>query len=276
MINILTDSCADLSQPLLEAHAIRMIPLHVLVSDKDFYDNQISLEELYQSVNETSELPKTAAPSVQEFMEFFDLEGPSIYIGLSSKLSATMQNATLAAQQIKKPDLFLLDSLNLSTGIGLLALKAADLRDAGKSLNDILQEIDTTRSKVKTSFVIDTMEYLHKGGRCTGLQAFVGSLLKIRPIIHVQADGTLAVLDKVRGSRKKALDVLLSKFEADLPNMDLTRIFVTHSGCVEDAAYLAKEIKNLRIVADVNITMAGATIASHCGPDTIGILYIIK
>ena len=276
MINILTDSCADLSQPLLDAHTIRMIPLHVLVSDKDFYDNQISLEELYQSVNETSELPKTAAPSVQEFKEFLDLDGSSIYIGLSSKLSATMQNATLAAQQIEKPDLFLLDSLNLSTGIGLLVLKAADLRDAGKSLNDILQEIGTTRSKVKTSFVIDTMEYLHKGGRCTGLQAFVGSMLKIRPIIHVQEDGTLAVLDKVRGSRKKSLDVLLSKFKADLPNMDLTRIFVTHSGCVEDAAYLANAIKNLGIVANVNITMAGATIASHCGPDTIGILYILK
>jgi DegV family protein with EDD domain len=120
------------------------------------------------------------------------------------------------------------------------------------------------------------MDYLHKGGRCTGLQAFVGSMLKIRPVIHVREDGTLGVLDKVRGTRQKALESLLAKFEADLPEIDLKHVFVTHTGCTGDAKYLQKSLNELTDIENVHITTAGATIASHCGPDTIGILYIKK
>ncbi len=276
MLIISTDSCADLSLNLMVAHGIEVIPLHVLVAGKDYYDNDLTLDQLFASVKETGELPKTAAPSVQEFLKFFNRKGPIIYIGLSSKLSATMQNAQLAADQLKKDDLFLIDSLNLSTGIGLLTLKAADLRASGMPAIRIVQELTNIRSKVKTAFVIDTMEYLHKGGRCTGLQAIVGSMLQIRPIIHVQPDGTLGVLDKVRGGRKKALDALLTRFIADLPQIDPNRVFVTHSGCEADAVYLVEAIKEHTQIEKVFITVAGATIASHCGPNTIGILYITK
>ena len=273
-MNISIDSCADLSRDLVDAHHLRMIPLHVMVNEVDYFDNDLTLEQLFFSVQQTDNLPKTAAPSVQEFIHFFDVDEPVIYIGLSSQLSATMQNAHLASDQLQKPDLYLIDSLNLSTGIGLLALKASDLQKEGKPVDEIVKQIKALRSKVSTSFVIDTMEYLHKGGRCTGLQAFVGSMLKIRPIIYVQEDGKLGVLDKVRGSRKKALDTLLAGFVADLPSVDLKRVFVTHSGCQEDATYLAEELQKLVPIQDVFITMAGATIGSHCGPNTIGILYI--
>ena len=276
MLNITTDSCADLSQQLLDAHGIRMIPLHVLVDGKDYLDNELSLDQLFKSVEDTGELPKTAAPSIMEFCEFFSNGEPTVYIGLSSQLSATMQNAHLAAEQLKNPDLHLIDSLNLSTGIGLLALKAADLRDEGLSAEEIAAEISATRPRVKTAFVIDTMDYLHKGGRCTGLQAFMGSMLQIRPVIHVREEGSLGVLDKVRGSRKKALDRLLSRFEADLPHVDLTRVFVTHSGCEVDADYLASELHTRADIKNVHITMAGATIGSHCGPNTIGVLYLTQ
>jgi len=274
MVHISIDSCADLSQDLLERHQLRMIPLHVLVNGVDHYDNDLTLAQLFASVDQTNTLPKTAAPSVLEFVQFFDVEGENIYFGLSSQLSATMQNAQLAKDQLQNPELYLVDSLNLSTGIGLLALKAADLRDEGWSAQEIVDHVTNLRSKVRTSFVIDTMEYLHKGGRCTGVQAFVGSMLKIRPIIHVQEDGALGVLDKVRGSRRKALGTLLAGFAANLPHVDLTRVFVTHSGCESDAEYLAEELNNLAPIQNVLITEAGATIGSHCGPNTIGILYI--
>jgi len=274
MLNISTDSCADLSQHLINAHGLRVIPLHVLVNGKDHHDNDLTLEQLFSSVEKTGELPKTAAPSVKEFVDFFDSDDHNIYIGLSSQLSATMQNATLAAEQLQSPELCLIDSLNLSTGIGLLVLKAADLREAGKSFDEISSEIKNSRRMVRTAFVIDTMDYLHKGGRCTGVQAFVGSMLKIRPVIHVLPDGKLGVLDKVRGSRKKALDALVNRFKSDLPEIDLTRVFITHTGCEEDAAYLGEALRAAAPIQNVHTMLAGATIASHCGPDTIGVLYL--
>lgn len=276
MIQITTDSCVDLSDELLTAHGIRSIPLHVLFNGIDHYDDNLQLEDLFNSVNETGVLPKTAAPSVQEFIEFFDTEDAIIYIGLSSQLSATMQNAALAVEQLKRNDIYLIDSLNLSTGIGLLTLKAVDLMNEGKDAHQIVEEIKETRPKVRTSFVIDTMDYLYKGGRCTSLQAFVGSMLKIHPVIHVREDGSLGVLDKVRGKHHKALDRLLEGFKADLPNVDLKRVFVTHSGCPDDAVCLAERLIEMVDIEEVHITIAGGTIASHCGPNTIGILYITK
>jgi len=276
MIYITTDSCADLNKELLSRYKIRSIPLHVLYGGVDHYDNDLVLDDLFSSVEKTGELPKTAAPSVQEFIDFFETSDPVIFIGISSQLSATMQNAALAADQMDKTNLHPVDSLNLSTGIGLLTLKAVDLMQAGKDADQIVKEIEVVRSKVKTTFVIDTMDYLYKGGRCTGLQAFVGSMLKIHPVIHVREDGTLGVLDKVRGHRKKALDRLLAGLKADLPNIDLKRVFLTHSGCVEDAEYLSAKLKEMADIEDVHITVAGGTIASHCGPNTIGILYIAK
>jgi DegV family protein with EDD domain len=276
MINIKTDSCADLGQALLNAHGIDSIPLHVLVKGEDHFDDDLTLEFLFASVDETGELPKTAAPSILEFGDFFSSPEPTVYIGLSSQLSATMANAKLALELLGRDDIYLVDSLNLSTGIGLLALKAADLRDAGLSATEIAEAVTEARSKVRTAFVIDTMDYLYKGGRCTALQAIFGSMLKIRPVINVRPDGTLGVLDKIRGTRKKALDSLLEGFKADLPDVDLTRVFVTHSGCPEDADYLAGELNKLAEIEDVLITTAGSTIGSHCGPNTIGILYLKK
>jgi DegV family protein with EDD domain len=120
------------------------------------------------------------------------------------------------------------------------------------------------------------MDYLHKGGRCSGLQAFVGSMLKIRPVIHVRADGSLGVLEKVRGNRKRALDTLLDNIKQDLPDIDLSRVFVTHTGCQEDADYLISALKQMKAFEKIYTNLAGATIASHCGPNTIGILYMTR
>lgn len=273
MIHILTDSCADLNAAILEERQIRSIPLHVFVSDHNYFDGDLTLQELFSLVSQTGQLPKTSAPSIQEFVDFFKPAHEGIFIGISSTLSATFQNSLLAIAELNGNNIKLIDSLNLSTGIGLLVLKAADLRDAGRDIEQIAAEIQLTVPKTRTSFMIDTMDYLYKGGRCTALQAIFGSLLKIRPIIEVHPDGILGVKGKVRGTRRKGLDTLLEDFQANSNQADLRRVFITHTDCPEDAAFLRQEMMNIAPVQDVIITTAGATIASHCGPGTIGILY---
>jgi DegV family protein with EDD domain len=274
MVDIVTDSCADLSPELISRFNIRVLPLQVFIDNRTIPDGTISPQELFNLVDKTGELPKTSAPSIKEFLEFFEPADEIIYIGISSKLSATLPNGILAAHQLPQKHIHIVDSKNLSTGIGLLVLKAAELRDQGWTTADIVREIQATVPHVHTSFVIETMDYLYKGGRCTALQAIVGSVLKIRPIIEVRPDGTLGVKAKVRGSRRKALDTMLEDFRSHLPYLDHHRVFITHTGCDEDANYLAKAIQSMAPIEEICITQAGATISSHCGPDTIGILFI--
>lgn len=276
MVQICTDSCADLSRALIAQHQVKVIPLQVFINDQNIKDGDITIKQLFEMVALSGQLPKTAAPSLIDFKAFF--EGPEevIFIGISSQLSATIQVAQVAAGEKQGAPVYIVDSKNLSTGIGLLALWAADRRDAGWSAPEIAAELAHLTAKVRSSFMIDTMEYLYKGGRCNGLQALAGSLLQIRPIIAVQPDGTLAVKHKIRGSRTKALNTLLADFEADLPGMDLRRVFVTHAACEADAAQLVDKIKSLAPIEEVLVTEAGATIGSHCGPNTIGILYLMR
>jgi DegV family protein with EDD domain len=278
MINILTDSCSDLSPELLEQYKIHVIRLSVFLDNRSFHDGlDIQLETLYELVTKTGQLPKTSAPSIAEFTEFYSqIPGDLFYTGISSQLSATFQNAVVSSQMLEDRKITIVDSLNLSTGIGLLVLKAAELKDLGYSLQKIKEEIETSVPKVCTSFVIDTLEYIYKGGRCSAMESIVGSLLKIRPVIEVKADGTLGIREKTRGTRKKALGTMLDGFQANLGQIDLHRVFVTHSGCDEDAVYLVEELKKIAPIEHLHITRAGATIASHCGPNTIGILYLRK
>ena len=276
MTTILTDSCADLNQDLISRFAIHTISLTVFINEKIYHDGiDLSLPELYHQVEASGELPKTSAPSVAEFQTFFQAyPGDLIYTGISSKLSATYQNAFLAAENLPDRHIHVIDSKNLSTGIGLLVLKAADLRDQGVPADEIEKEILALLPKVHTSFMVDTLEYLYKGGRCTAVENIVGSLLKIRPVLEVKADGSLGIKEKTRGTRKKALIYLLDDFKAHLPNIDLQRVFVTHSGCDEDGEFLASELSKIAPIQEIYVTTAGCTISSHCGPGTIGILYL--
>ena len=276
MIKIITDSTADLGEDLVNEFKVKVIPLSVFIGGKTYRDGlDLDPGNLFAMVEKYGELPKTAAPSVLDFQAVFK-GAESLYVGISSKLSATLQNAHLAKDEIPGTNVRIVDSLNLSTGIGLLVLKAAELRDAGCSLDEIEQALLSSRSKVRTSFVVETMDYLYKGGRCTALQALMGSMLKIRPIIDVRQDGTIGVKAKARGTRQKALEMMLADFEGDLSSVDLHRIFVTHTGCDQDAAFLAGEITRMSSADEIRITLAGSVISSHCGPGTIGILYFVK
>jgi DegV family protein with EDD domain len=167
----------------------------------------------------------------------------------------------------------IIDSLNLSTGVGLLALRAARLRDQGGSAEQTVGELQSCIPKLHTSFMVDTMEYIYKGGRCTAIQAIAGSVLKIHPIIEVNRDGALGVKEKARGTRQRGLQMMLDDFTAHLDQLDLERVFVTHTSSDEDAEFLKSEIIRLAAPKDVRITQAGSVISSHCGPGTIGILF---
>ncbi len=278
MVNILTDSTSDLGADISAEYGIAIIPLSVTMGGEVFRDGvDIWQKDLFSLVNKYGELPKTAAPPIVEFVKAFDQPGESLFIGISSKLSATFQNALLAAGSFPLGKVRVVDLLNLSAGVGLLALKAAELRDHGLSSEQIEKEILASVSKVRTSFVIETMEYLYKGGRCTALQAIAGSVLRIHPIIEVSHDGTLGVKEKTRGTVQKGHQRMLEDFKSHLSELDRRRVFVTHT-CdgEEEVQFLVDEVKRIAAPDEVRVTRAGSVISSHCGPGTAGILYFVS
>lgn len=278
-VKVLSDSTCDLSSDLVEKHNIGIVPLYVLFNDEAFRDGiDITTHGLYEKVEETGSLPTTAAPSPGDFILAFkphiDAGEDIIYIGISSELSATINNARLAAQEFPPGRIEIVDSRNLSTGIGLLVMRAVDFAQEGMDIHAIAEKVRELVPKVETEFIIDTLEYLHKGGRCSGLTRLVGSMLKIRPSIKV-VDGKMIPAEKFRGTRSKALQGLLNNALAHKDNMAPERIFVTHS-ISDDGPFLREELQKHTNAQDIIITQAGCVISSHCGRNTIGILFVKK
>ncbi len=276
MIQIVTDSTADLGADLARARGLVVVPLLVSMDGCSYRDGlDLSQRALFELVEAQGRLPTTAAPAVEDFAHTFAQAQESVYIGISSRLSSTIEHALLAAEQFPGR-VHVVDSLNLSTGIGLLALLAAELRDAGLPAAEIARQVRAAVPRVWTTFVVETMRYLYLGGRCTALQSIAGSLLRIRPAIQVQPDGTMGVRAKLHGPRNKALELMLQDLEANLPRLDGQCVFVTHAACPADAEYLAREVERIAGPRQVLITQAGCVIASHCGPGTVGILYLLR
>jgi DegV family protein with EDD domain len=277
-IKIIADSTCDLNPETLRALDIEVIPLLVLFGDKEYRDGEnITLEQLYQNVQTLKMMPRTAAVSPAAFIERFkvliDQDYDIFFTGLGSTLSGTYQAALIAATEFPKGRIRIVDSLNLSTSSGLLILKACKLRDEGKSLDEIADEIQRLVPKVYCSFAVETLEYLYKGGRCSRAKFYVGTLLRAHPIIKV-TDGKLDVYKTPKGKMVKALDVLVEDFKKFLPDVDMDHIMITHSIAPEGLKYLTEELSKLVDPKCLMITRAGCVIASHCGPNTIGILFI--
>lgn len=278
-IQIFTDSTCDLTPELLDRHGIRIIPLYVVFGSESVRDGiGLSIGQLFAKVKETEALPKTAAPSITDFAEAFEpyvRQGKKVlYIGISSNLSSTYQNAVIAAKEFPEGTVEVVDSRNLSTGIGLTVLKAAEYAERG--MNDPAVLADRLRRDVKrveTEFVIDTLDYLHKGGRCTGTQLVVGSLLRIHPVIKV-ADGSMIVAEKLRGKMDKVVQSLLERVLAHKDNIDPEHLFITHSLAAESAGWLKERLEEELNVKQVHVTEAGCVISSHCGPGTVGVIYM--
>ncbi|MHC1747198.1 MAG: DegV family protein [Cellulosilyticaceae bacterium] len=277
-IKIFSDSTSDLSKELLEKEDIGIIPLYVNIKETSYKDGiDLTVPELYEKVDAMGQLPKTAAPTPMDYYEAFKPwveDGYSIlYIGLSSKISSTFQNANLAAGDLEGAEIEIVDSKNLSSGIGLLVMKAADYRKEGYDIHTIASKVTDLVPKVKTAFIIDTLDYLYMGGRCSALASFFGGILKIRPVVTVK-NGVMILKEKIRGKREKILSILLEDALNQKGNIDRTRVMVTHSLSDMDALYLKGQLEMNDFADEIIITNAGGVISSHCGANTVGILYI--
>ena len=282
MVKIITDSTCDLSQELIKEFDIEVFPLLVTFGEDTYKDGiEIDAKKIYEEVEKRGVLPKTSAVSAlfltEEFKKWVDQGYEIIYTGISSKMSSTFNNAILAAKEVGEDKIFVVDSKNLSTGIGLTVLKAARDRDKGLSAKEIVENMKYNVDRVKSQFAIETMEYLHKGGRCSSIARFAATVLRIKPIIFVR-DGSMSVGKKPLGKIKVALDAMLKMLQEDKEknNVDPEFIFVTDAIAEESRAYLVPKVKELFPDTNVYATTAGGVIASHCGPGTIGILYICK
>lgn len=279
-IQIMADSTCDLTPELIEAHGIRIIPLHVVFDDKTYRDGQdLTTGQLYELVAQRGSLPRTSAPSPADFVKEFEPvvadRRSIVYISISSALSSTYQNAVIASREFPEGAVEVVDSRNLSTGIGLTVLKAADyVRQGVTDASELASRLRDDTVKVESEFVIDTLDYLHKGGRCSGTQLVIGSLLRIHPVIKV-VDGGMIVAEKLRGKMDKAAAGLLERALQNKERIDPSRVFVTHSMAEGTARWLKEQLeKELGPAASVIITNAGCVISSHCGPGTVGILYM--
>jgi DegV family protein with EDD domain len=277
---ILSDSTCDLTQDILRQINVPIIPLHVIFNGES-YDDGLNLptNQMYQMVDKLGVLPTTSAVSPGEMIDFFSTyinQGYDIvYLGIGGGLSATLQSAHVASLEFPEDRIFLVDSQNLSSGTGLLVLKAAQLRDQGMSAKEIKQKIEQIVPKVRSQFAIETLEYLHRGGRCSGTARLFGTMLKLKPIIKV-IDGKLQVGKKPIGKMTRALDVMLDEMEPLLDTIDSNFVMVTHSIADEAANYAITRLKQLNKFKDIHETQAGCVISTHCGKGTIGILYILN
>ncbi|MGI5918050.1 MAG: DegV family protein [Christensenellales bacterium] len=277
-VKIVTDSTCDLPFDMLAQREITLVPMHVILGEQSYLDDgTLDSRELFRFADSTGVLPKSAAINAFEFETIFrrllDEDYDIFFLGISSRLSSTMQNAVTAANNIGAGErISIVDSLSLSTGVGLQVLEASDMALAGASLTEITRHAESIRGKVQASFVVDTLKYLYMGGRCSKLASIVGSRLQIKPKLEL-IDGYIVPTQKFRGSR--FVDKYYEQVMERAADVDPKRVFVTH--CLSDEA----ENVNARLEKDfgfenVMVTNASATISTHCGPGTIGILFIYK
>ena len=275
-IKVTCDSTCDLTREIYEKYNIEVLPLGVSMGDDFRQDGQnVTAQELYDYVGKTGQLPRTSAISIGTYEDCFrrlTAEGCDvIHISLSSELSSSYQNACIAAEETGHVQV--VDSRNLSTGSGHLAILAVELADADYTARDIVKALNDMKGRIDVSFVLQTLDYLHKGGRCSGVAAFGANILKIRPEIEVKA-GKMHVGKKFRGDMEKSILSYIRSRLAGQDNIQTDRIFVTHSGVPRDildkAVALVKELQPFETVIE---TVAGSTISSHCGPNCLGLAF---
>ena len=279
-VKIIIDSTSDLNPEYIAENNIHVIGLGVNFEHEEFVDGvNITPSELFAKVTKCKRLPKTSAASLPTLIDVFQRyidEGYDVfYTGISSKMSSSYNVACLAAMQFPKNRVVVYDSYNLSTGIGLQVMEAVRLANEGKSADEIKEELKKIRLNVRSQFMVETLDYLHKGGRCSSVSYFFGRSLGIKPIIRVK-EGTMSVYKKAIGKPVKALNIMLDIFKKDLPNINLGTVMITSTSAPEHEKYLYDQLSQLIDPKYIMITHAGCVVSSHCGPGTIGILYILK
>ena len=277
-IIITCDSTQDLGAELIEKYGIKVHHLIVSMGDDVYLDGEVTPDDLYDFFDKTGKLSKTAAPGpdvTENFLKQFVDEGYTvIHFAISSQMSATFNIHRMAGEELG--NVYVVDSANLSTGIGLQVIYAAELLKAGKGAEEIVEAVKEYGKKIDASFVVDTLEYLHKGGRCSSVAALGANLLKLKPCIEVK-NGAMGVGKKYRG---RYADVLVNYVKERLANkedIDDTRAFITHSGCSQEILDLVEaKVKEEFNFKELYITRAGCVVSSHCGPNTLGVLFAHK
>lgn len=279
-IKITADSTCDLSSELVKKYNVGIIPLHVILGERTCRDGvDVTPYEIFKYVKESGVLPKTAADSIEEYKQFFkkEIDGYDalIHYNISSKASSSYSNALLASKEFNGR-VFVVDSEALSTGQGLLVLKACDFAASGRTPQQIVADTEALRPKLNTSFIPDVLDYLHKGGRCS-LAALVGAkVLKLHPLISMK-EGQMYAKKKYAGS----LEVCIKKYIKDLAeeyrHYDTTRCFITHSSCESAVVEMARGlVKDTFDFDEILETTAGSVVTSHCGKNTLGVLFIAE
>lgn len=278
-IILASDSTTDLNAELIARYDLKILPLTVALGGKSYADGtEMDPDTIYSHYEQTKELPKTAAPNMADFSSFFEkytADGSAvIFFTISAEMSSTYNNARLAAQSFE--DVYVVDTRNLSTGGGLLVVTAGEMIKEGKSASEIAEYCKALTPKVSASFIVDDLEFLHKGGRCSAVAAIGANLLQLKPCITVR-EGKMGVGKKYRGKFAAVLPKYIEDQLGDASGVELDHIFVTHAGC-DEGIYQAcvEKVKSIAPFKNVYVTRAGCTISSHCGRNTLGVLFIRK
>ncbi len=279
-VAIIADTTCDLSTELKERYQIKSFPLHIHLGDKEYSDGiDISPDDIYRWSDENKATPKTSAVSPAEADDVLEealQEAESVIcFCISDQMSSTGNVLRLAVQELGVGDrVFVVDSRSLSTGIGLQIIEAAILVEQGMAAADIVAVIQEMQGRVRASFVVDTLTYLHRGGRCSGLAALAGSALKLHPLISV-IEGKMLPGKKYRGKMERVIIDYVKDMKNELEHAKADRVFITHSGCEEEIIEAVKaELTALGHFNEILVTRAGSVITSHCGPGTLGVLFI--
>lgn len=278
---IISDSTCDLSEDLIKKYDITIIPLNIVLDMNSYMDKvEITPDAIYEWSDRRNTTPKTASPEIGYVIEVLrpmvEAKEKIIFIGISEDMSVTCQTIRMAAEELSYSDIWVINSQNLSTGIGLQVIKAAEYSLHGMDAVRIVQEIEALRSKVRASFVIDTLTYLQRGGRCSAVTALLGNALKLKPMIIVK-EGKMGVDRKYRGKQAAVVRSYARDLEPQLLEADPSRVFITHSGIdssIEKETY--EYLSSLNYFQEIIITRAGGVISSHCGPNTLGVLFYSK
>ena len=282
MVKIISDSTCDLSPELIAKYDIDILPLHILLGEDEYEDGRnITPQQIYDWSDAHKTTPKTSAPSLAEAIDLFrpyiEEKREIVCFSISGSMSTSGNVMRLAAEELEASDLVtVVDSANLSTGIGLLVIEAAIMAEKGQSAAEIAATIESLKPNVRASFVVDTLTYLYRGGRCNAVSAMAGGVLRLHPKIVVE-NGAMDASKKYRGKINSVIMSYVKDMEEDLKSARPERIFITHSGCDRDTVNAVRSyLESFGIFHEILETRAGGVVSSHCGPGTLGVLFIAK
>ena len=281
-VKIISDSTCDLSEELIKMYDVKILPLHVMLGEDEYEDGvNITPDEIYRWSDANKATPKTSALSITDAMEMMhecgDDGSEMVCFSISEQMSTSGNVLRMAAAELGMEDrVIVINSASLSTGVGLQVIEAAIMAQQGKTAKEIAVYIEEIKPYVRASFVVDALTYLYRGGRCGGLTALAGGALKMHPQIVVR-NGAMKPEKKYRGKLSNVILNYVQDMEPQLRNARTDRVFITHSGCdVEVIEKVYKYLEDLNIFEEILITRAGSVISSHCGPGTLGVLFIEK